>query len=273
MGERNLTVRPLGPFDTDALVAYLEQDRGNNLFHLANLDQLGIHHPDLRFHGTFDPNGALAGELMLYRSNACLFWQDRRALPLMKAIVMRERVSGVSGNREQVDPLLNLLPEDIIRERIEATFAQVGAGELRPWPACGERLATLDDIDLLADLYARNLLFGRLDRDKHRARIESVLSTGGVITFVERDGLVVSAARTSAVGHGMAMIGGVLTLPAYRRLGFARACTGLLSRTLIERGIESYLTYDGADPAARRTYQDLGYQAVGEWIIAFLNTT
>ena len=193
-------------------------------------------------------------------------------MPPFKDIFQREGATGLSGQKDQVDPLLNLLPDDQEIERIDATYVTIGRNELRPWPEQGERLATLDDTQLLADLYARNLLFGRLDRDKHRTRIESVLTSGGLITVVERDGLAVSAARTSAVGYGMAMIGGVLTLPAYRRQGHARACVGLLSRTLLDLGIEPCLMYNHADPAATGTYLGLGYQAIDEWIVAFLDT-
>jgi len=266
-----LTVRRLGQKDVGALVRYLERDRLNNLFHLANLDQLGIEHPELHYYGAFRADGAWAGELMRFRSSAGIFWQDRRVLPQFKDIIHREKASALTGQSTQVDPLLSLLPDGYISECVAATYALVGAGELRPWPDRGERLATLDDLDLLADLYARNLLFGKLDWRKHRARIESVLATGGIITLVERDGLAVSAARTSAIGHGMAMIGGVITLPAYRRMGFARACTGLLSRQLIERGVDSCLNYSAADPAASKTYLGLGYRTIGKWTIAFLN--
>ena len=82
--------------------------------------------------------------------------------------------------------------------------------------------------------------------------------------------MAVSAARISAVGHGMAMIGGVVTLPAYRRYGFARACTGLLCRQLLNRGIEPHLTYDPSDPAPTTTYYQLGFADIGEWLLAFL---
>jgi ribosomal protein S18 acetylase RimI-like enzyme len=271
METRKLALRRLGQDDVEHLIPYLEGDRLNNLFHLANLDQLGIDHPELRYFGAFHPDDAWAGELMLFRTSAGVFWQDRRVLPLFKDIILRERTSAISGQKNQVDPLLNLLPDAHISQRIDATFAAVSAGDLRPWPERGERVATLDDVDLLTDLYARNLLFGRLDRDKHRARVESVLTTGGIITLAERDGLAVSAARTSAIGHGMAIIGGVMTLPAYRRMGFARACTGLLSQQLIERGVESCLNYDRGDLAASRTYQGLGYRTIGSWTIAFLD--
>ena len=272
MGDTRLAVRRLGPADEKNLVAYLEQDPTNNLFHLANLDQLNIKHPDLHYFGAFDGSGTLVGEIMLMRKNAGIFWHDPAALPLFKEIVTSERVSAISGSRVQVEPLLNLLPAGSIRKSIKATYAHATADGLIPWPKRGERLATPDDVDLLADLCAHNILFSSLQRVGHRDRVELALKTGGLISLIERDGIAVAAARTSAIGHGMAMIGGVLTLPAYRRQGFARACTGLLSRRLIEMGVTPHLTYDHNDPAARRTYLDLGFQTIGEWTIAFLTT-
>lgn len=271
MGNTKIAVRPLEPADKEQLVAYLEQDPPNNLFHLANLAQLGFEYPDLHYYGAFDDDGTLIGEIMLMRANAGVFWHDPAALPLFKEIVVRERVRTIAGSREQIEPLLNMLPAGSIRELINATYAHATAGELMPWPRRGEHLATLDDIDLLADLYAHNILFTTLNRAEHRDRVESVLKTGGLIAFVKRDDIAISAARTSASGHRMAMIGGVLTLPAYHRQGFGRACTGLLARRLIEMGVTPHLTYDHNDPAARRTYLGLGFQTIGEWTIAFLN--
>jgi len=271
MGNRQIAVRPLEPTDKEQLVAYLEQDPPNNLFHLANLAQLGIEHPDLHYYGAFDDDNTLIGEIMLMRTNAGVFWHDPAALPLFKEIIIRESVSTIAGSREQIDPLLNMLPAGSIRQLVNATYAHATAGGLMSWPTRGEHLATPDDIDLLADLYAHNILFTTLDRAGHQARVESVLATGGLIALIKRDGIAISAARTSAIGHGMAMIGGVLTLPAYRRQGFGRACTGLLARRLIEMGVTPHLTYDHNDPAARRTYLGLGFQTIGEWGIAFLN--
>jgi GNAT superfamily N-acetyltransferase len=272
METARLTVGRLGVHDLGPLVRYLEHDRRNNLFLLANLDQLGMEHPALRYFCAKDAQGAWAGVLMLLRSTAGLCWRDRRALPSLKDIFLREQASALSGQQSQVDPFLNLLPDAAIGERLAATYATVSSTGLRAWSEQGERLATLDDLDLLADLYTRNLLFGRLDRDRRRARIESILTTGGVITLVERNGLAVSAARTSAVGFGMAMIGGVLTLPAYRQQGLARACVGLMSRRLIELGIEPCLLYNERDPAASRTYLGLGYQFIDWWTVAFLDS-
>jgi GNAT superfamily N-acetyltransferase len=266
----SLEVRRLGPADEPTLVAYLERDRANNLFHLANLAQLGMDCPDLRYFGAFD-GPALVGELMLMRRSAGVVWDDPDCLPALLDVARRQRAEIFTGQRRGLERLLALLPASAIRERLFTHYARITAQTLRPWRPAGERLATLDDADVLAGLYARNLLMAGGTRAEHRARIERTLTTGGMIAWIERDGVAVSAARTSAIGYGMAMIGGVVTLPEYRRQGFARACTGLLTRELLGLGVEPYLNYDPSDPAPTACYRRLGYEDFDEWLLIVLN--
>jgi len=263
-------MRRLTPADRSALVAYLERDRANNLFHLSNMEQLGFEHPDLRYYGVF-AGDEWRGELMLIRSNAGVVWDAPEAIPCLVERLIQEGAGLISGRRDLVEPLLDYLPAGRLDHVVLTHYATVTAPGLRPWPACGERLATLADVEALSDLYAENALHRSAPtHSEQRRRVEQTLTTGGLITLVERDGRVVSAARTSAVGAGMAMIGAVFTLPAYRRRGFARACTGLLSRALLDQSLEPYLNYDPLDPGASRAYRTLGYEDIGEWMLAFL---
>jgi len=268
MAEQRVTVRRLRPAERVSLVRYLEQDRVNNLYHLANLAQVGMECPDLRYFGAYSGD-ELLGVLMLMRRNAGVAWHDPAVLSEFVRLMRREGALALSGRRDQVEPLLALLPAGQVRRMVPAHCAGVTPQSLRPWPGCGERLAGMDDMDVLIDLYAQERLLTLASREEHRLRLERTLNTGGLIALVERDGLAVSAARTSAIGHGMAMIGGVATLPAYRRRGFARACTGLLSQLLLDQGIEPYLTYDFTDPAASRTYASLGFADVSDWLLTF----
>lgn len=268
MADHGVRARRLRPTDRAALIRYLEQDRLNNLFPLANLAQVGMEYPELRYFGAY-VGDELLGALMLMRHNAGVAWHDPSVLPEFARLLLRERALALSGRRERVEPLLDLLPSGRVRRNVPARCAGVTEQSLRPWPGCGERLAGAGDIEALIELYSADILLTHVSREEHRQRLERTLNAGGLIVLVERDGLVVSGARTSAVGHGMAMIGSVATLPAYRRRGFARACTGLLSRLLIDQGIEPYLTYDFTDPAASRTYASLGFVDRSDWLLTF----
>jgi GNAT superfamily N-acetyltransferase len=263
-----LEVRRLGRPDVPAMTAFLERDAPNNLFLLANLVQWGISSPYLRYFGAFR-QGELVGVLMFFRHSAGICWEDADALPLFGAIFQQASVTALSGCRRQIEPWMPFLPPAVPERTLHGVFAVLSPGDLRPWPARGERLATPDDVDTLVELYGRNLLFTYQAREEHRRRLLETLEAGGKIAFIERDGRAVSAARTSAIGHGMAMIGGVVTLPNYRGQGYATACTGLLSQELIASGHTPYLVYNPGDPAASRVYQRLGFQPYDEWIVMF----
>ncbi len=268
MSYASLAVRRLDQHDVPALICLLERDAPNNLFLLANLAQWGIACPFLRYFGAFR-EGELVAVLMFFRHSAGLYWEDAGALPLFGALFQQTSVTALSGCRRQVEPWLPFLPAAVPERTLHGVFAVLNPGHLRPWAPRGERLATPADADLLAELYGRNLLFTRQAREEHRRRVLETLEAGGKIALVERDGRAVSAARTSAVGHGMAMIGGVITLPNYRRQGYATACTGLLSQELISSGITPYLVYNPQDPAAARVYQRLGFMPHDEWLVLF----
>lgn len=268
MPEQHLEIRRLGQSDVPAVVGFLERDAPNNLFLLANLAQWGISSPYLRYFGAFRQDH-LVGVLMFFRHSAGVYWEDPGALPPFAALFQQTSVTALSGCRRQIEPWMPFLPPAVPERTLYGMFAVLPPGNLCPWPARGERLAVPDDVDLLAELYGRNLLFTHQAREEQRRRLLEILETGGKIAFVERDGRAVSAARTSAIGHGMAMIGGVVTLPNYRRQGYATACTGLLSQELIASGYTPYLVYNPRDPAASRVYQRLGFQPYDEWIVLF----
>lgn len=268
MLEHPLEIRRLGQPDVPAMVRFLERDAPNNLFLLANLAQWGIAYPFLRYFGAFRQE-ELVGVLMFFRHSAGVCWEDAGVLPLFAAIFQQTSVTALSGSRRQIEPWMPFLPPAVPERTLYGVFAVLSPGNLRPWPARGERLATPDDMELLVELYGRNLLFTYQAREEHRRRLLETLEAGGKIAFVERDGRAVSAARTSAIGHGMAMIGGVITLPEYRRQGYATACTGLLSQELMAGGYTPYLVYNPQDPAASRVYQRLGFQPYDEWIVIF----
>ncbi len=265
----DIRVRRLTLADRAMLIRYLERDRAHHLFHLCNLEQPGMDHPELRYFGAF-AGAELVGDLMLLRANAGVAWDTPAVAPHFARILVNEQSGALSGRRDRVEPVLARLPAGMAERSVPAQLAAVRAENLRPWAGRGERMARLSDIDALADLYDQNMLLRAVSHAENVLRLERTLTTGGLIALVERDGRVVSAARTSAIGRGMAMIGGVATRPDYRRQGFARACTGRLCRILLDQRIEPYLTYDPTNLAASRAYAALGFEDIGAWLLAFL---
>lgn len=58
----------------------------------------------------------------------------------------------------------------------------------------------------------------------------------------------------------------VYTPPEYRRRGYASASVAALSQSLLNQGHKfCFLFTDLANPTANHIYQDIGYQAVGDW--------
>jgi GNAT superfamily N-acetyltransferase len=270
MPRPSVRLRRLMPADRETLAAYLLRDPSNNIIQLANLEQYGLDRPGVRFFGAFEGR-ALVGELMCFRHGG-VCWNSDAALTPFAELLQQRQMEALYGSAGYVLPLLRLLPAADRGPVIETAFCDVTRESLQAWPARDERLARAADLGRLADFYALNLLSTNQTWSEHFRRLERTLYSGGMIALLERDGVVVSAGRVATLGYGMAMISSVVTRPAYRGQGFATACTGLLSRMLLDLGFTPHLCYDRADPVAARIYHRLGYQVRGDWVHVLLRT-
>jgi predicted GNAT family acetyltransferase len=87
----------------------------------------------------------------------------------------------------------------------------------------------------------------------------------GVHMFIKHDGKIISHANSAGETSVSGMIGGLLTLPAYRQQGLARKVISAVCRDLANRGKTACLFYD--NPKADNLYQSLGFKATNKWTI------
>ncbi|MGE5549310.1 MAG: GNAT family N-acetyltransferase [Bacteroidota bacterium] len=74
---------------------------------------------------------------------------------------------------------------------------------------------------------------------------------------------LVSAAWTEAEALGFAMIGGLYSEPARRRMGFGTSCLWVLCRELLQENLTPLLVYE--DPIVGRLVGQLGFTPYGRW--------
>jgi ribosomal protein S18 acetylase RimI-like enzyme len=88
---------------------------------------------------------------------------------------------------------------------------------------------------------------------------------------LEVDGRIVATAGTNGIGIRAFQILGVVTDPAYRRRGFARAvCTALIRRLHEQGARHSVLFTDVTNLAAQRCYAEIGFAYTGNFTVAKL---
>jgi predicted GNAT family acetyltransferase len=128
------------------------------------------------------------------------------------------------------------------------------------------RVASQEDFELVARWwYAAHMdMFGKADADEDRKGAKDRLTDGDV--FLWDDGGPVSmACKTRPTSHGIC-VGMVYTPPEGRCRGYATACVGELSRTLLESGWAfCSLFADVLNPISNSIYQKIGYRPIGNF--------
>lgn len=89
-------------------------------------------------------------------------------------------------------------------------------------------------------------------------------------TFVLREGeQIVSKANVHGFSRRYAQIGGVATLPAFRRRGYGRQCVSALCAHCFGKGVEAILLFTtNTNLPAQNLYRSLGFKPVDDFLIA-----
>jgi predicted GNAT family acetyltransferase len=131
-------------------------------------------------------------------------------------------------------------------------------GRLRP--------ATENDVELVAGWHYgfHREIFERTDREQARRAAEARVQAGDI--FLWEDGRAVSMAmKTRPTRRGIS-VSLVYTPPELRGRGYATACVGELSRTLLEAGWAFCALFaDLANPTSNRIYGRIGYRPVCDY--------
>jgi len=102
-----------------------------------------------------------------------------------------------------------------------------------------------------------------------RKNLERILKTEYVLALQNSDGAPVAKANTNAVGIRWAQIGGVYTVPDFRRKG----CASLLVKTLAEKIVASkrfpVLYARNGNEGAQKAYSAIGFIKTGGFTIAY----
>lgn len=260
----------------ESLWARLRAEEPANIFAIADLEHFGWESPNLRFDGLF--RGAqLVGHLMRYGTNASFAYDDPDAVRLVRRWLRQNQIHYVNGLDRCVRPVLAEWGPDEVPRAEESYLARLNAAQFRPAaldasPGRAHR-ATLADLDGAARTHvAAPDEFAQLDYATRREALYTVLTDGWRRLFVAEtpDGRIVSAAQTTAEAESLAVIGGVVTDPAYRGQGYATVATAALCAELLAEGKTPYLFYNKTNVPAARVYAAIGFESIDEWILAEL---
>jgi predicted GNAT family acetyltransferase len=127
------------------------------------------------------------------------------------------------------------------------------------------RAAVAEDFELVSRWWyaARMEMFGKADAEEDRQTAKYRIEDGDVFLW-DNGGPVSMACQNRPTRHGIS-VGMVYTPPEARYRGYATACVGELSRTLLRTGWEfCSLFADILNPVSNSIYQKIGYRPIGD---------
>ena len=135
------------------------------------------------------------------------------------------------------------------------------------YPSGGMKLAEEADAQLAADMLnamADEVIVG--PKRLHTAQSVLDIIRKQCAFFWVDNSEVVSITIASRPQIKGICVGGVYTLPAYRRRGYARALVAEVSKELLARGYElTNLFTDLSNPTSNKIYQEIGYKPVADY--------
>jgi predicted GNAT family acetyltransferase len=276
-------VRNLGPPDRGELIAFLEQRVDTSLFLLSNLDAAGFEDHGRTLQGTYAgafTNDAMTAVAVHYWNGIVIVQGDAGLEDAARASVAHSKraLSGLLGPldlvaraRRRRAPRANRRPRSPLRARARrASGPRVARSSRDRMPSAQPRRDRESARRLARRLFLEALGAERTPALREEAR-ESLARLGSRGWVLCHDGRQVAYSTFNARTRGVVQVGGVFTPPELRGRGYARAVVaGSLLDARREGNRRSVLFTPRENVAARRAYEALGYQAIGEFGMVLL---
>ena len=260
-------VRLLGEHDRLALRAFCALDSGNSLFIASQAERCRMNGEGVQFWGMFE-GAALRAALVLVGRRCSIFASPRLRVDPLVAVVLDHHIEFILGRADLVHQVIRA--QEPFGAEIRCEEHRLAA-QLTPVrvPTSTVRYATKDDLESLANLYQRSDGYELQSLSQRRTSMAQWLREWRVCV-IDRGGVLVAAAGTTAEADGSAMIGSVWTAPAHRNQGYATAVVAFLAASLSSEGRTPYLFYRIDNEVAERVYLKLGFWPTGNWTVARL---
>lgn len=267
--EDGFTCELVGPGEEGELLAFLEGDPVANLRLIWAVRRWGLFNLGLAEQGAFlaaRSRGRMAG--VLFRDNLGL-WRTaagrEEARPLVRAALdFWELPAAVAGRLEEVEGMLADFPElsrEVARREEEVSLL-LEPDRFRPREPERARLAGEKDLEALVGLERsfQHEYLGRASRDwEIRLRMLRLVEAGSA-AVAPGEGMPAAKAEMEASTPRADELGGVYTLPQFRRLGLAASACSLLCARSLAAGKVVRLEARRDNPAALSLYRKIGFR-------------
>lgn len=262
-------IRQLTEKDKERTLAFAGDRPAENLFILGDIETFGLESDTVTVWGMFDDSGALTSILLRYLSNyipyarnAELF--DGRAWA--DVINQDGRLGALSGLKTLVERIMPYMEQPIEDKKLCYYAKRENKVPLnKDIMHRGVKMLFPEEAEKIIQLRASIPEFS--SSEENSAAFQTNMEKGISRTYyIERNEEPVSAVSTTAETRGAAMIVGVCTKEGYERQGYATSCLIKTLAVLKAEHKQSCLFYN--NPEAGRIYKKLGFEDIGEWVMA-----
>ncbi len=263
-----LSCQVLGPGEERELIAFLERDPVANLRLIWAVRRWGLLNLGLSEQGTFlalREEGAIRG--VLFRDNLGLWRlaaEEGGELLVRAALELWGLPAALAAPQDEAEKILGGFPElsgAVLRKEEEVSMI-LEPGDLKPREPERARLAEEGDLESLVELekaFQREYL-GSVSRDwEIRLRMLRLVEAGSVALAL-CEGRAAAKAEVEASTPRADELGGVYTVPGFRRRGLAAAACSLLCGRSLSRGKAVRLEAAVNNHAALSLYRSLGFR-------------
>ncbi|MGR3765444.1 GNAT family N-acetyltransferase [Rossellomorea sp. NS-SX7] len=258
-------IRVLTRADDEQCQQLIQGQPAENLFIIGDIEAFGYEQDFQTIWGDFDENGNLRGILLKYRENFIPYSKGEFDAEGFADIINTcddfSIMSGLKAVTSKVEPFLT---KDYQSKR-QLFYAKLDNGySLSNQELNHVEKASIENLPKLVELLNSIPEFsgGSFTVEKRKHGMENGVARS---YYIERDGLYVSSASTTAENSMSAMIVAVCTHPEHKKKGYATECMTKLCRDVLQEGKELCLFYD--NPEAGRIYKNIGFEDIGYWMM------
>ena len=242
------------------VIEYLHKEKEVNIFLLSDIERFGYDSYFFSIYGGIDENGEIKGILLKCFEFIIFYAYDEFNVDEFAKFINDsecEEICGKSEVLEKLEPKINLK-----RYRKVNIFKLVNTNLLPSYKEDNIKLRKIrfGNLNKVVRLYEEIDEFENTTVDN----IKSSLKTGRGYC-VEREGKVVSMAKTTSENKSNAMIIGVGTHPKYRNRSYATKCVVKICNELLQEKKIPCLFCDNERASAM--YRMLGFEKIGYWSI------
>ena len=255
-------IKKLNKENEEKLMNYLAAEPALNLFIIGDIENYGFTQDFQDIWGDFDQDNQFQAVLLRYYDNFIIYAKDDYDTEGIAEIINNHEPKMVSGKKECVDKLKDLIQVSKKRDTYFCKLDQ--AADLYQGPLLEKvEKTTLEDVKPLWELHQRIDEFEDLDELERKKKKYKDETGRGYHIYNDKRGKIICCAETTAENSFSAMVVGVATEKEYRNQGLASAVMSKLCKEVLDEGKELCLFYD--NPKAGKIYKRIGFEDIGIW--------